>query len=132
MARTSRIYDDERPLPYLVSLARADAGEFDYKGHRRVVPSLQHLDLRGGEFTRDSQARLAAMFDWLLKAYNIRRDDVASFCLEITPLDPDQDFHLVGEHVQYRPDDWPARMGRTFHWIPVRYDELEKEYAWQR
>ncbi len=131
MSREINLYGEERPLPYWVRLACVDEAQV-YGAARDTMQTLLHLDLRGGEFTRASSARLARVFDWLTKAYRVRLDNVADHCLIITPMDPDLDFQLVDAATGRRPENWPMRRGEAFRWVPIPYDDEEQRYAWQR
>jgi hypothetical protein len=126
--------NQERPLPYLLRLARIDgAGAGAPRAGQNPLQTLQHLDLRGGEFSRASSARLARVFDWLVRANRIRHDDIIDYCLELTRLDPELDFPDPESTDDRRPEGWSERWeGHSFHWIPVPYDEDETRYAWQR
>lgn len=135
MARETKLYGDERPLPYWVRLARIDQKPVrTYGTEDDSMQTLLHLDLRGGEFTRPSADRLAKVFDWLTRAFKIRHDDVVDHCLVITPVDPEQDFRTVDATITgQRPESWPARRAEAFRWVPIAYyDDQEVRYAWQR
>ena len=136
MTRENFLYGEERPLPYLVQLVRLHSVTAAVRDD--LPPTLMHLDLRGGEFSRASSNRLAAVFDWLTKALNIRKSDLTDYALTITPLPPRLDEEITGGRTPYIPDDWPATrdqrvhlLERSFLWIPVAYDK-EERYAWQR
>lgn len=128
---TTDLYGEERPLPYWVRLARID-GEQTYGTREDPLQTMLHLDLRGGEFTRTSNYRLVRVFDWLTSAFNVRNDQMVYHCLIITPLDPDQDFRVVDGATGRRPENWPARRGESFRWLPIPDNEQEENYAWQR
>lgn len=131
MRRDDLLYDDDRPLPYFVQLARVDGAPL--KGSRPdLPPALMHLDLRGGKFTRRSSYRLAKTFDWLIQAFSVRRQEVDEHALLITPMPPRVDEEITGTRIPYIPDDWPDLRKRSFLWVPVAYDEKDEEYAWQR
>lgn len=134
MARENYLYDEERPLPYLVQLARVDGAPIatPNAAQRTLSPALIHLDLRGGQFSRPSSYRLAKTFDWLIRAYRVRRHDIDDYALMITPLPPRQDEEITGSRTPYIPDDWPDLRKRSFLWVPVAYDDHEERYAWQR
>lgn len=131
MSREINLYGEERPLPYWVRLARINETQ-TYGTVQDPMQTLLHLDLRGGEFTRASSTRLAKVFDWLTRAFRVRQDDMVDHCLIITPIDPDLDFQVVDAATGRRPENWPARRGEAFRWVPIAYDEDEERYAWQR
>jgi hypothetical protein len=95
-------------------------------------PALIHLDLRGGQFSRPTTYRLARTFEWLTRAYRIRRQDIDDHALTITPVPPRQEQEIVGERIPYIPDDWPDLRNHSFLWVPVAYDRDEESYAWQK
>jgi hypothetical protein len=132
MTRENLLYGDERLLPYLVRLARFDGSSTGRSHDDLQAPSLVYLDLRGGEFSRSSSARLARIFDWLIRGHRVRHDDVVDYCLEIVALDPDQDFYNVESGSVRRPESWRERREDAFRWIPIPHDENEVTYAWQR
>jgi hypothetical protein len=131
MARENYLYDEERPLPYLVQLARVDGAPIDPR-RRQSNPALMHLDLRGGEFSRPTTYRLAKTFDWLTRAFSIRKNQLDEYALMITALPPRDDEEITGGRTPYVPEDWPDLQRRSFLWIPTAYDPKEEEYAWQR
>lgn len=130
MARENPLYGEARPLPYLVRLATIkDDARDPYAGSR---PILMHLDLRGGEFSRATSARLAKTFDWITRAYRLGRD-LSDYCLAIAPMRFDQAEEVTGSReTPYIPDDWPTPAGTSFLWVPVPYDETEVNFAWQK
>lgn len=134
MVRGNYLYEDARPLPYLVQLVRIDGAPLKSAVATRstTLPTLMHLDLRGGEFTRPTHYRLAKTFDWLIKAYSIRRMEIDEHALAITPLPPRTDEEITEGRTPYIPDDWPDLQKRSFLWVPVAYDRPEEEYAWQK
>jgi len=135
MARESyRLYDDERPLPYFVQLVRIDGTPVTAPRATASTtpPTLMHLDLRGGQFSRPSTYRLAKAFDWLTRAYRIRHNEIDEHALMITPVPPRQEQEIIGERIPYIPDDWPDLRNHSFLWVPVAYDKDEEQYAWQR
>jgi len=134
MRRENHLYDEDRPLPYLVQLARIDGAPLTAPNvtPSTITPALMHLDLRGGEFSRPTSARLARTFDWLIRAYRIRRTDIDDHALLVTPLPAQQDEQITGGRTPYIPDDWPDLRKRSFLWVPVAYDDHEEKYAWQR
>jgi hypothetical protein len=131
MRRENYLYDEERPLPYLVQLARIDGAPID-PARRQARPALMHLDLRGGEFSRPTSYRLARTFEWLIKAFSIRRQQLDEFALMITALPPRDDEEITGGRTPYIPEDWPDLRKRSFLWIPIAYDSTEEKYTWQR
>lgn len=134
MVRENYLYDEERPLPYFVQLARVDGAPIKTPNATQstISPALMHLDLRGGQFSRPTTYRLAKTFDWLTRAFLIRPRDLDEYALLITPVPPRQDEQIVGDRIPYIPDDWPDLRNRSFLWVPVAYDEREENYAWQR
>lgn len=123
------LYGDERLLPYLARIVKT----FEERPDPRLQtaqPVLMYLDLRGGEFTRPTQDRLAEAFDWLTKALRLGVHDLSEYALMITPLTREQDEQVTGGHTPYIPDDWPTLRERSFLWLPV--GETTKRYAWQR
>lgn len=131
MVRENYLYDEERPLPYLVQLARIDGAPLDSR-RRQTRPALMHLDLRGGEFSRPTTYRLAQTFDWLTRAFSIRKNQMDEFALMITPLPPRDDEQITGGRTPYVPEDWPDLQKHSFLWVPTAYDTTEEKYAWQR
>lgn len=132
MTRENYLYgNEERPLPYLVQLARIDGGLLDPR-HRQAQPMLMHLDLRGGEFSRATTYRLAKTFDWLIKSFSIRDRNIDEYALMITPIPPRNDEEIIGDRIPYIPEDLPELQKRSFLWVPVAYDPDEERYAWQR
>lgn len=135
MRRDQLLYDDERPLPYFVQLARVDGRPLALPAvsQNAVPPALMHLDLRGGQFSRPTSYRLARTFDWLIRAFSVRQREIDEHALMITPMTPQQDEQVTGTRTPYIPDDWPSDLRqRSFFWIPVAYDQPEEQYAWQR
>src|SRR4051794_6980974 len=86
-------YDDERLLPYWVRLGRIDGAT--YGGAQDPMQTLLHLDLRGGQFTRDASYRLEKVFQWLTSGFQVNKYQMDEHCLIITPLDPQRDFEVV-------------------------------------
>lgn len=134
MNRVTRLYDEERPLPYLTQLVRIDGAPLKSPAvtSSAMIPALIHLDLRGGEFTRATTYRLAKTFDWLIRAYQIKRTEIDDHALMVTPLPPRDEQEIIGDRVPYVPEDWPDLRRRSFLWVPVAFDKPEEQYAWQR
>jgi hypothetical protein len=135
MARENYLYDEERPLPYLVQLVRIDGAPLRspvVTTTNDMAPALMHLDLRGGEFSRPTSNRMAKTFDWLTRAYHIRRTEIDEHALRVTPMPPRQDEEITGGRTPYIPDDWPDLRKRSFLWVPVAFDDRDERYAWQR
>jgi hypothetical protein len=130
MTRENYLYDEARPLPYLVALAKIDGSPLGR--HRDIQPALMHLDLRGGEFSRETSYRLARTFDWLIRAFGVRKADIEDHAVMITPLPPREDEVITGERTPYIPEDWPDLRRRSFLWLPVAYEQNDERYAWQR
>jgi hypothetical protein len=133
MTQALNRYNEDRPLPYWVRLSKIE-GDL-YGKPQDSMQTLIYLDLRGLEFTRASSARLARVFDWLVRGFKIRQDDVVDHCLIITPLDPDQDFQVLDTGAGRRPENWPVRRGEAFRWVPIAFDhedQSEVQYAWQK
>jgi hypothetical protein len=130
----SYLYGEERPLPYLVQLARIDGAPLGVPAATpsTMRPLLMHLDLRGGEFTRPTSYRLARTFDWLIKAYSIHRTKIDEHSLLITPMPAQDDEEITGGRTPYIPDDWPDLQKRSFQWLPVAYDQKDEKFAWQK
>jgi hypothetical protein len=131
MVRENYLYDEERPLPYLVQLTRLDGAPLDQR-RRQTAPALMHLDLRGGEFSRPTTYRLAKTFDWLTRAFSIHHRQIDEHALMITPLPPRDDEEITGGRTPYIPEDWPDLQRRSFLWVPTAYDPNEERYAWQK
>lgn len=132
MNRENRLFDEERPLPYLVQLARIDGAPAG-PTRTQIRPALTWLDLRGGEFSRATMYRLAKTFDRLTRAFSIHRRNLDEYALAITALPPRNGEEVTGERTPYVPEEWPADLqGRSFLWVPTAYDANEETYAWQR
>jgi hypothetical protein len=134
MRRENNLYDDERPLPYYVELARIDGAPIATPTitQSAIRPALIYLDLRGGEFSRPTTYRLAKTFDWLVKAFQVRTRDINEYALLITPIPPRRDAEITGDRIPYIHDDWPDLQKRSFLWVPVAFNDREESYAWQR
>lgn len=131
MALENALYGEEHSLPYLVQLARIDGSLLDPR-YRQAQPTLMHLDLRGGAYSRPTTYRLAKTFDWLTRALSIRRQNLDEYALQITPIPPRDDEEVIGARVPYIPEDLPELQKRSFLWVPVAFDTDEENYAWQR
>lgn len=130
MARENYLYGEERPLPFWVQLTKITDNPTGPL--LNMLPTLMLIDFRGGEFTRPTSARLAEVFEWLIRSLNVRRDQVTDYALMITPLPREEDEKITGGTTPYIRDDWPTLRERSFLWLPISYDEREKRYAWQR